>query len=237
MTTIQDIQQAIRQLSRLQREDLAEWILNSADFSERIAEVAAVYAVPREQRRFSLEEYLRMEAQSAVNYEYLAGEIFAMSCPMLRHEVLIANLLGRLHGQLRGGPCKVFSSNAKVRLQANEQDIVYHPDVTIACGPFSEGALDLQYLTNPCVVIEVLSPATEAIDRREKLLNYRQVPSLEEYVVIAQRPPQVTVHRRDGDWHSTVLTAMESVVEFASVEVSMTLEEIYEGTRWPATHL
>jgi Uma2 family endonuclease len=231
MTTIQDIQQAIRQLTRIQREDLAEWILNSADFSDRIAEAPAAYGVPREQRRFSLDEYLRIEEESAVNYEYLAGDIFAMSCPMLRHEVLVANLLGSLHGQLRGGPCKVFSSNTKLRLRGNGHDIVYHPDVTIACGPFSEDALSLQYLTNPCVVIEVLAPATEAIDRREKLLNYRHAPSLEEYVVIAQRPSQVTVYRRDDDWQSIVLTGSEAVMELRSVDVNLTLAEIYEGTR------
>ena len=231
MTTIQDIQQAIRQLTRIQREDLAEWILNSADFTDRIAEAAAVYDVPREQRRFSLEEYLRIEEESAVNYEYLAGEIFAMSCPMLRHEVLVANLLGRLHGELRGGPGKVFSSNARVRLRANELDIVYHPDVTIACGPFSEDALNLRYLTSPCVVIEVLSPATEAIDRREKLLNYRHAPSLEEYVVIAQRSSQASVYRRDDDWQADVLTGPGAVVELRSIEVNLTLGEVYEGTR------
>jgi Uma2 family endonuclease len=233
MTTTQadisTIKQAIRQLTRDQREDLAEWILNSADFGYPVSETAVAWG-PEPRRLLSVEEYLQMES-GAVRYEYIAGEIFAMSAPVLRHEVIVANLLANFHAQLRGGPCKVFSSNAAVRLQVDQSDIIYLPDVTVACGPFSEDALNLQYLTNPCVVVEVLSPATEATDRREKALNYRHAPSLEEYVLIAQRSPNVTLYRRSDDWKPTVLMEPDAVLEFRAAEVNMTLADIYEGTR------
>jgi Uma2 family endonuclease len=101
----------------------------------------------------------------------------------------------------------------------------------IACGPFTAEALDLPYLTEPCVIVEVFSPVTEDIDRREKLMNYRRIASVEEYVLIAQRSLEVIVFRRSDNWNPTVLTSPDDVVASRSVELSMSLEEIYEGVR------
>jgi Uma2 family endonuclease len=234
MTTTQAdvlaIQQAIRQLTRDQREELAEWILNSADFGHRVAETPLAWVDSGTRRVFSVEEYLEME-RGAVRYEYVGGEIFAMNSPTVRHDVIVTNLLGNFHAQLRGGPCKMFSPNTAVRLRVDQSDIIYLPDLAIACGPFSEDALNLQYLANPVIVIEVASPATEATDRREKALNYRHVPSLEEYVLIAQRPPNVTLYRRCDDWKPTPVQEPDAVLELHAVEVNMTLADIYEGTR------
>jgi Uma2 family endonuclease len=225
------IQQAIRQLTRLQREELAEWILNSTEVDDRVAEAKLLWGEPGSPRLLTADEYLQMESEGTTRYEFIDGEIFAMAGAVLRHEVIVTNVVAHFHTQLRGGPCKVFPSNTAVRLRVDRSDIFYLPDVTVARGPFTESSLDLQYLTNPSVVIEVLSPSTEAIDRREKALNYRHVTSLEEYVLIAQRAPVVTVYRRNHDWKPEVLTQLESVLEFRAVEVHLTLAEIYEGTR------
>ena len=91
--------------------------------------------------------------------------------------------------------------------------------------------LDQQYLTNLCVVVEVLSASTEAIDRREKAPNYRQLPSLEEYLLVAQRSMEVTVFPRSENWSPRVLTAPEDVFESRAVEVKVALADIYEGAR------
>jgi Uma2 family endonuclease len=234
MTTTQAdisaIQQAIRQLTREQREELAEWILNTADFGPRVAETPLAWGDSGIRAVFSVEEYLEMK-RGAVRYEYVGGEIFAMNSPTVRHDVIVTNLLGNFHAQLRGGPCKMFSPNTAVRLRVDQSDIIYLPDLAVACGPFSEDALDLQYLANPVVVMEVSSPATEATDRREKALNYRRAPSLEEYVLIAQRPLNVTTYRRSNDWKPSILTEPDAVLELRAVEVHMTLADIYEGTR------
>src|SRR5450756_1348922 len=103
MTTIEEIQQAIRQLSRFQREDLAEWMLNSADFDHRVKEPAAAYVGTIVDRRMSLEEFLQMEDDS-VRYEYIAGQIFAMSPPTLRHEGIVSTLFLSIGTHLAGGP-------------------------------------------------------------------------------------------------------------------------------------
>src|SRR5205823_4420687 len=105
------------------------------------------------------------------------------------------------------------------------------PDIWIANGPFTPEALDQPYLTEPCVIVEVFSPVTEDIDRREKLLNYRRLASLQEYVLVAQRTLEVIIFRRSDNWIPTVLTAPDDVFESGALEVSLSVEEIYEGTR------
>jgi len=121
--------------------------------------------------------------------------------------------------------------NAVDAAVADGCDLLYRPDIMVACGPFTAEALDLPYLTDPCVIVEVFSPVTEDIDRREKLLNYRRISSVEEYVLVAQRSVEVIIFRRGDNWNPTVLTAPDDVFEARSVEVSISLEEIYEGTR------
>ena len=227
-TDLATLRRAIRQLSRFEREELAEWILNSPDFESGVAETALPYGGSR---HFTVEEYLRFEEESSTRHEYVAGQIFAMSPSVIRHEMLVTNLLVQFQNQLRGTPCRAFSSNTGLRFKVDRAEVFYLPDGMIACGPFSEEQQDAQWLTNPCVVVEVLSPSTLAIDRREKALNYRHVVSVEEYVLIAQRSMEVTVFRRGDSWRPLVLTAPQDVYESHAVEVSITLADLYEGTR------
>jgi Uma2 family endonuclease len=232
MTTLEAdilaIRQAIRQLSRVEREELAEWILNSPDFPVGIREPALAYA---ENRAFTVEEYLRLEEESALRHEFVAGQVFAMTNPLLRHEVIVANLLFSFQSQLQGSPCMALGSNMKVRMQVDRDDIFYIPDLTVTCGPFTEEMQEQRYLTNPCVVVEVISASTEAIDRREKVLNYRHIPSLEEYLVVAQRSMEVTILRRSENWKPQVLTSPDGVYDSRAVEVNIQLERIYERIR------
>jgi Uma2 family endonuclease len=172
-----------------------------------------------------------MERESAVRHEYLDGERFEMRPPMPRHEVIVGNLLDQFRAQLGIGPSKVISSHLALRLQVDGCDVLYRPDIMVACGPFTVEALDLPYLTDPCVIVEVFSPVTEDIDRREKFLNYRRIAAVEEYVLVAQRAPEVIILRRGDQWHPTVLTSLDDVVESRSIELSISLEEIYHGVR------
>jgi Uma2 family endonuclease len=227
-TEMQAIKQALRHLSRIEREDLAEWILDASGFELAVEETALAYGGPR---RLTVEEYLELDEDNGVRYEYVAGQIFAMSTPLIRHEAIAANLLAHFHNQLRGGPCRAWGSHTKVRLQVDRDDIFYVPDIMVACGPFTDKILDGKYLTNPCVVVEVLSASTEAIDRREKAVNYRHLASLDEYLVVAQRSMEVTVFRRSENWSPVVLTAGEDVFESRAVEVKISLADIYDGAR------
>jgi Uma2 family endonuclease len=228
MTTVQDIQQAIRQLSRLQREDLAEWILNLADFGDGVAETALAYGDLPGSRHLTVDEYLLLEDRSPIRHEYVGGEIFAISGEVVRHSIIAGELLVNFKNHLQGGPCTVFTSRIKVRVQVAGNDIFYYPDVVVACGPLD---MDSTYLTHPSLIVEVLSPSTLATDRREKRLNYRHIQSLEEYVLVAQWPPQVTIYRRSEDWVPIVLTTLEAMAEFRSIGLNMALGQIYEGAR------
>lgn len=114
----------------------------------------------------------------------------------------------------------------KVRLEINREDIFYYPDVMVAC---QRVGVEHDYLRYPTLLVEVLSPSTENIDRREKLLNYPQISTVEEYVLVAQETREVTIHRRAEDWAPRLLTAPADVAEFRSIKLSLPLARIYEG--------
>jgi Uma2 family endonuclease len=124
----------------------------------------------------------------------------------------------------------LVASNLGLRLRVEQTDLFYRPDVVIASGPFTSAALDVPYVTDPRVIVEVFSPITEDIDRREKVLNYRRISALQEYLLIAQRSPQVIVFRRNEDWRPVELTVLDAVVESRALQMSMSLRDIYAGT-------
>jgi Uma2 family endonuclease len=221
------LQLAIRVLTRYQREELAEWILNSGDFGDRVANPGLPYA---ERHTLTVEEFLAIESGGSARHELIGGEMFEMRVPMPRHEVIVQNLLKLLRAQLDGSPSTVIAEKLGLRLTVEQTDLFYRPDVVIAYGPFTAAALDVSYVTDPRVIVEVFSPITEDIDRREKALNYRRIEALEEYLLIAQRSPQVIVFRRDQDWRPFELTALDAVLESRSLEASMSLRDIYAGT-------
>ena len=174
----------------------------------------------------SVEDYLRHEADGVARHEYIGGRIHAMAGASEKHNVIAGNVFAAFHAHLRGGPCKAYMADFKVRLEINREDIFYYPDVMVAC---QRVGVEQYYLRYPTLVVEVLSPSTEAIDQREKLLNYPQISTLEEYVLIAQETREVTIHRRAEDWRPMLVTAAEAPVEFRSIKLSMPLARIYEG--------
>ncbi len=222
------LQQAIRLLNRYQREELAEWILNIGDFGDAIADASRPYA--GERHTLTIEEFLAIESGASVRHELVGGEMFELRAPMPRHEVIVQNLMRLLRAQLDGSPSIAIATNLGVRLTVEQMDLFYRPDAVIAYGPFTSAALDMPYVTDPRDIVEVFSPITEDIDRREKVLNYRRIAALEEYLLIAQRSPQVIVFRRNEGWRPIELTALDAVLECRSLQACMTLRELYAGT-------
>jgi Uma2 family endonuclease len=226
VNTIEEIQEAIGQLTSRGREIIADWLRDLiVEEDQRVAEPAAAYGARIEHRLMSIEEYLEFEEGTPIRHEYVAGEIFAMSGGSLEHELIGGNVFAAFHAHLRGGPCKSFMNNFKLHLEVNESKFFYYPDVMVACGP----SADIRFCTNPRLVVEVLSPSTERTDRREKAANYRQIPSLEEYVLVAQRSPEITIYRRSEHWAPLILSSLEETAEFRSIELSLPLGQIYEG--------
>lgn len=174
----------------------------------------------------SEEEYLKLEAQSPIRHEYVDGELFAMTWCTLRHNTIALNIASVLKGHLRDTPCRVFINDVPVRVA--KTNAYYYPDLLVACRRGAE-AIDLDAVTveTPVLVAEVLSPGTEAIDRREKLLAYRTIV---EYVLISQDQARVEIHRRRGDigWEKIEYSG-EEIVELASIGLQIGMRDIYEG--------
>ncbi len=226
MTLMQDLQHAIQQLPAAERATLATWILESQHPGGAVAESAPAYNTESDAQRMSAEQYLLVEETAPIRHEFVGGEMFAMTGVSLAHNLIAMNVASAFRRHLQGGPCKTFVSDVKVRLRSRSDDIFYYPDVIVACGARD---LTARYLTDPKVIVEVLSPSTEAIDRREKLLNYRGIRTLDDYVLIAQTTPEVTLHRRGDRWKPLVLTEPGAVVELASLGLSLPVEDIYSG--------
>jgi Uma2 family endonuclease len=224
MHTLQEIKQAILQLPAIERESIASWLGDTAP-SHSVAEPALAYGADQTNRLLTAEEYLEFEQTAELRHEFVAGTLYAMSGPSESHHRIAGNLFAAFHAHLRGGPCNAYISDFKLRLKAGQEDVFYYPDIMVACG--REGMTEY-YLEHPKLIIEVLSPSTEQIDRREKAQNYRQIATLQEYVLIAQKHPHVEIHRRADGWGLTALNSLDDAAEFRSIGLSLPLRQMYE---------
>jgi Uma2 family endonuclease len=177
---------------------------------------------------FTIEEYLKLEQTSEIRHEYFGGQVFAMSGGSKQHNTITLNIASRLRSHLRGGSCSVFMADMKVRIELVNQNknIFYYPDVIVSCDSQDQERFFLNY---PCLIIEVLSPSTELTDRREKLVNYRTLESLQEYVLISQEEIKVEVYRQDaeGNWLLEIL-GKDDELRLDSIRLNLTMAEIYE---------
>jgi Uma2 family endonuclease len=168
----------------------------------------------------SVEEYLEGEKYAQVKHEYVRGHVYAMVGVSRTHNTLALALASRLLSHLHAGGCRVFISDMKVRIG----DIYYYPDVLVTC---SKTDADPHFSTEPRLIIEVLSPSTEAFDRLDKRLAYQSLSSLGEYVLVSQERPQVQVYRRSGPGWDLETYGEGDVVHFVSVELELPIGEIY----------
>lgn len=180
------------------------------------------------------EEYLEIERAADFKSEYFAGEMFAlrggpeaMAGGTRAHALLTANLVALLHAALRGTDCLVYSSD--LRLHVPAAGLYTYPDLSVVCGEAQMQDAHDDNLLNPTLLVEVLSPSTESYDRGQKFAFYRLLGSLREYVLVSQREPHVEVFRKnaEGLWVLHDFDAARGAVELASVEVVLTLDEIY----------
>lgn len=175
---------------------------------------------------YSYAEYLAAEEKSDVKHEWLNGEIFCMAGGTEEHARLALNMGAELRAALKGKPCKVYSSDLRVKVE--ETGLCTYPDVSVACGHVETAADDRHALINPIVLVEVLSESSEAYDRGEKFSHYRRIPSLQEYVLVSQKSKRLEVFRRgpEGGWILFDARPGESLV-LASLGVSISVDEVY----------
>jgi Uma2 family endonuclease len=178
--------------------------------------------------RFAFDEYLELEAQAALKHEFLDGQVWAMAGGSPEHAALAANVTALLVAQLKGKPCRVFSSDLRVRVKAT--GLATYPDVTVICGNLASDPEDRRGHTalNPKVVIEVLSPSTEEYDRGEKLLHYRQLPSVEEIVLIAQDRRAVEIFRRAAQGFERIIVTSGNL-QLTSIGCELALDDVYDN--------
>ena len=176
----------------------------------------------------TVKEYLDGELVSDIRHEYIAGQVFAIAGASANHNLIAGNMYSRLRSHLRGSKCSTFMSDMKVRIQT--ADIFYYPDVLVSCDLKDT---DDYCKTLPCLIIEVVSRSTATIDRREKLLNYRQIESLKEYILISQDRSKIEVYRQDdqGQWWLETL-GEEDELHLESVGLRMSMAEVYEDVRF-----
>ena len=174
------------------------------------------------------DQYLEAERAAEFRSEYYNGHIYAMSGGSYRHAQIIGGLVRELGNALKNRPCSVVSSD--LRLRVSPDGLYTYPDVVVICGDpkFADDRSDT--LLNPTLIVEVLSPSTEAYDRGFKSAQYRTLESLEEYVLVAQAEPRVEVFRRQpgGHWLLSEAVGLESVCRFESLECGVPLADIYD---------
>ena len=177
----------------------------------------------------SVSEYLEGENISSVKHEYLGGVVYAMAGASDRHNRIAGNFYNLLDNHLADNPCEPFISDMKV--QANETTF-YYPDVMVACD--GENA-DPYFRKQPRLIIEVTSPSTENVDRSEKLLAYKQIKSLKEYVLVSQDSVRIDIYRRmRGErWQLEILTDTKDELHLESINLKLSLAIIYRRVKLP----
>jgi Uma2 family endonuclease len=171
-------------------------------------------------------EYLTAEAASEIRHEFLNGDVWAMAGGTPEHAALAAALISQLAIALRGKPCRVFTSDLRVRIIAT--GLSTYPDVSVVCGSLETPPGDPDAIANPIVVAEVLSDATEAYDRGAKAAHYRRLLSLQEYVLVSQSEPLVEVYRRveAGRWE-LIEGRPGDLVELRSLGINLDVASLY----------
>ncbi len=172
------------------------------------------------------EEYIASERKATLKSEYLSGEIVAMSGASNAHNLITMNTATQLYNQLVEGGCRVFSSDMRVGIGTGVS--YFYPDIAVTCDKprFEDDAFDT--LVNPQVIIEVLSTSTAGYDRGEKFIRYRQLESLQEYILISQDQVHVEHYLRQGkQWVLSEFSALENVLPLASIGAELSLNQIY----------
>ncbi|MDP2432240.1 MAG: Uma2 family endonuclease [Pseudomonadota bacterium] len=183
--------------------------------------------MPEAAPRFSIDDYMAWEAEQAERHEYLNGEVFAMTGARDAHNTIALNIAGQLREKLRGGPCRAFIADMKLRVDA--ADAVFYPDVMVTCDARDKSPSADTAKRYPRLIVEVLSESTAAYDRGLKFEYYRNIETLREYLLVEQDRRHIDLFRRgeDGRWVLESVGAKDSI-ELLDPGVVLTLDAIYE---------
>lgn len=186
--------------------------------------------IPKLRLKISIDDYLENEKISDVRHEFIDGEVFAMAGTSKSHNRIIRNLLNKLQSNLNEEDCEAFFVDIKVFVEKFNR--FYYPDLLVVCGEDDENEY---YTTKPKLIVEVLSPSTSLTDRREKMFVYKEIESVDEYILIEQDRVYAEIYRRrrDSDLWDWIEFFPDEEIEFASINFKMLLSEIYEDVEIP----
>lgn len=177
-------------------------------------------------RKMTAEEYAAWERVQTERHEFYAGEVFSQAGGTRRHSLIGANVLGEVRQMLKGGDCQAHGSDMRVHIEATSYQA--YPDVSVVCPPV-EGDSE-EVISNPVLIVEILSPSTADFDRGGKFGHYRQIPSLKEYLVFWQDEAHVEQHTRttDGLWLLREVVGIDQTLQLASLGQSLALPDVYD---------
>lgn len=179
------------------------------------------------QTRYTAEEYLALERSASIKSEFRDGQIHAMTGAGRKHNLITVNIAGELRDQLKKRPCEAYSSDMRVKAAGARS--YYYPDIVVACGTpqFEDAHVDT--LLNPTLLVEVLSPSTEAYDRGGKFAHYRKIPTLREYLLVVQDQPSIERYLRQGDvWVLSEALGLDAEMPLNSIDCVLSLREVYD---------
>ncbi len=181
--------------------------------------------------KFTQAEYLAMEEAAEYKSEYYNGEIFAMSGGTADHSKIAVSCAAELRQMLDPKPCHVFNSDVRLLVQPN--GLYTYPDVMVICGKIQFVERRKDTVTNPILIVEVLSESTRDYDRGAKFNFYKQIPSLQEYVTIESESARIECYRRAGDkWTIETYDNLNAVARFESLACEIPVKRIYHKVAW-----
>jgi Uma2 family endonuclease len=181
---------------------------------------------------YTFRDYLAHDEMSNTKHEYLDGQIYAMAGGTPEHSALIASVTTHLSNQVRGGSCRVHMSDLRVRVL--ETGLTTYPDIAVVCGAWARDPEDTRTIVNPTVLVEVLSPSTEAYDRGEKLEHYKRIPSLRACLLVATERREIEIWAREptGPWTRALVVAGQ--LDLAALGAQLDVDAIYADAKEPA---
>lgn len=188
-------------------------------------------AVAYGKNKLTIEEYLQWEKEGREKHEFYRGEIFAMAGAGSRHNIIFKNLFRDISSQLKGKPCQPYGSDLRIHIPENS--LFTYPDISVICGDLVSSDEDENSFIRPAVIIEILSPSTQSYDRGEKFRFYRDIPTLKEYIMVDSESVSIEAFRTNdrGHWELQEYKTATGNMDIATVNISLLISDIYEGTR------
>jgi Uma2 family endonuclease len=175
------------------------------------------------------EQYLEIESRAEYKSEYFEGQMFAMAGASPRHDSIVLNLILALSPNLRGQGCRMHSGDVRVHIPTT--GLFTYPDLSLICAEPQFLATNPETLLNPSLIVEVLSPSTEAYDRGRKFEHYRTIQSLQEYLLVSSERISVDLFTRqpDGSWRLSSATALPDTLHLQTLDADLPIALIYQG--------